>query len=119
MTTQQAKHTPGPWHVRYRQKRSDFDGGMPEIVGDENGLPVIADIRWNGENEEYGQANARLIAAAPELLEACKRAYAELDDRYDVDRPVGESPKEYPFGGAGELMRILRVAIAKAEGETQ
>lgn len=48
-------------------------------------------------------ANARLIAAAPELLEACKAAEANLSPEYASDHLV---------------MRLLRVAIAKAEGRT-
>jgi len=51
------------------------------------------------------------------LFVACKRAYEELDDRYDVDRDSEGGHKEYPFNGAGELMRILKEAIDKAERE--
>lgn len=60
--------------------------------------------------------DTKLIAAAPALLAACKAAYDELDNIYDVDQPAGESPKEYPFNGAGELMAKLRSAIVKAGG---
>lgn len=49
-------HTPPPW-------RDDCG----EIV-DRNGLGV-ADVWWR-PNEAEGEANARLIVAAPELLEA-------------------------------------------------
>ena len=48
--------------------------------------------------------DARLMAAAPELLEACKEALFTLTDTtaYDSDR--------------GVTLRMLRAAIAKAEG---
>lgn len=52
------KHTSGPWAVHY----NDI---MPEIRASS---VSIADIRWNGHNEKHGKANARLIAAAPDLL---------------------------------------------------
>ena len=78
------------------------------------------DFIWGygvGQHEIKGIKYCSLHAAAPELLEACKAAWAELDNRYDVDEPepAGYS-KEYPFNGAGKLMRRLQAAIAKAEG---
>ncbi len=61
-------HTPGPWEVYERRTPSGKrSGGLPEITG-KGGLPVIADVRWNGHNEKHGLANANLIAAAPALL---------------------------------------------------
>ncbi len=58
------KHTKGPWGIH-------TSCGNLEIhpIGDEDGVEIIADIESDGEEQ---QANAHLIAAAPELLEACK-----------------------------------------------
>lgn len=53
-------HTPGDWHCT---KDSVLPGQLAVI--DEIGSYVIAAI----DDDEQGQANARLIAAAPELLE--------------------------------------------------
>lgn len=105
-----AKHTPGPWKIwRERDTQTEFC----ICVGIEGvRLASLPDMRVIGENE----ANACLIAAAPDLLEACKAAWAELDNRYDVDVPEPGHSKEYPFNGAGELMRRLQAAIRKAEG---
>lgn len=58
------KHTPGPWSVHA--------GRMPEIRA---GSINISDIRWNGHNERYGMANAKLIAAAPDLLEVARNLH--------------------------------------------
>lgn len=55
----------------------------------------------------------RMKAERDALLAACQRAYEELDERYDIDQD-GERLKEYPFSGAGELMRVLKSAIDKA-----
>jgi hypothetical protein len=62
MTT---KHKSGPWFLSGQYVQIDADGG------------IIA--RVHGSNAEC-KANARLIAAAPELLEALKelRQYADL-----------------------------------------
>jgi hypothetical protein len=60
-----AKHTPGPWHVQYPSSND------PELAIVGGGI-VIADMYGVHDTP---QANARLIAAAPELLELV-RAYS-------------------------------------------
>lgn len=62
----------------------------------------------------YNEANARLIASAPELYEALKRIIAEGTRCLDVvqqDKPVHE------IYNIDEVDRIARLAIAKAEGK--
>ena len=92
-----SKHTPGPWHVR------TFDGSQWSIdaVGD---LPIaqaqqLRPVRFDPKQNER-TANARLIAAAPELLEA-------LQDLLDTGFTGGPQGKR------------ARAAIAKATGEAQ
>ena len=72
------QHTPGPWVVYHRKSANDpySSEPMPEIMA-ENG-PVVADIRWNGHNKTHGEANAKLIAAAPKLLGALEEATRHL-----------------------------------------
>lgn len=59
------KHTKGPWFV---------DGGLESVfteVEGEGGLTTICDLpEWLGEYQQEKEANAHLIAAAPEMLEA-------------------------------------------------
>lgn len=55
-----SKHTPGPWATR--------DG--TDIVGFDN--CKLASTAWSAHPERENEANARLIAAAPELLDAAK-----------------------------------------------
>ena len=57
----ESKHTPGPWIVD--TDHIIQDGG----TSDENTIAIV------GDQEEW-KANARLIAAAPDLLEALKHA---------------------------------------------
>ena len=74
-------HTPGPWATH---KTEGNGGNIPdrlEIVGPEEGRKrsLIASIY--GFKLPEGQANARLIAAAPELLETCESLLEIIDVR--------------------------------------
>jgi hypothetical protein len=62
---QEAKHTPGPWSV---VKREEFHPSYSEIDAREwSGLAkVVTKMDREGDTLE-GQANARLIASAPDL----------------------------------------------------
>jgi hypothetical protein len=100
--TKQIQHTPGPW------ASCTASVHRPELVTAKNknicsvwsggSSSPIADGEW--------QANARLIAAAPELLEAL-----EWQDMAEADRDAGLR-KGY-FDKARELRKA---AIAKAKG---
>lgn len=84
-------HTPGPWCY-------SLDG---EVFVDDDlpGRSVIAEV---DTLQEAAEANARLIAAAPDLLDACKFLISILG----VNRAVGaESPVDR-----------IRTAIEKADG---
>ena len=63
-----SKYTPGPWRVS--------DGDDLWVAGPISTDNVICDIvpRDADSYTEEDEANAALIAAAPDLLEACKRA---------------------------------------------
>lgn len=88
------KHTPGPWAF------IDPDGlavRHPQVYSDTG---AICNVTWLGDGRiDELRANARLIAAAPELLEAL------LDCREALRRT----------GHDGELA-IVNAAIAKATG---
>lgn len=65
-----SKHTPGPWEICPMGSYSDFDGQSRVICGDDRRIAVVHAERGNKEDK----ANARLIAAAPELLRELKLA---------------------------------------------
>lgn len=68
-------HTPGPW------KLSEEDTGMNDsgTILDPYGHVIVTDVY--GRTDDEAEANARLIAAAPDLLAACKLILAgEADD---------------------------------------
>ena len=69
--------TPGPWHI-------SADNNDVENVNDAGVCALYAD--------ESSQANAKLIAAAPELLTECKRLRADLDAAMAFIRDNSKSP---------------------------
>jgi hypothetical protein len=93
-STAPERSTPGPWRVHQTQ------GGSPRVYGDSEDqyLPVA------GYDMRLTQANACLIAAAPDLLEACKAVEAHLSTKFPPYLR-GDSPYDK-----------VRAAIAKAEG---
>ncbi len=100
------KHTPGPW---YR------DGTTVYALNPQNFNRFSAQIHGAHTPQSELEAVARLVAAAPELLEACQafsRLYARL---WDVVEPSGsgflspESVKEYDA-----IHELMNAAIAKA-----
>ena len=69
------KHTPGPWRIG--------DAGKTIFGPKVEGLLPVTVARVAGGSIATGHLpNARLIAAAPELLEALKRCVSILEDEY-------------------------------------
>ena len=82
--TKVAQHTPGPWRVE-----PQWNGRM-DIRGADN---TICGGVWRGaygEPGSIGQANAKLMAAAPELLEALETY--ELPGGHMVGCTAGSLP---------------------------
>lgn len=98
-------HTPGKWE--YTATVSFHDRPDLPCVVDEFRL-VVAQCWDDGHTEEECEANARLIAAAPELLEALEDLLGWRDDSNNLHKPI-EVRAAY--------MRA-RAAIAKARGVT-
>jgi hypothetical protein len=94
-----SEHTPGPWRVAF--------GNRLEIHGPKDEIGWPKSIVYNAGlcTDEEAQANARLIAAAPELLAACI-------DALEVEETMAQCPDS-------ELASRLRAAITKAKGENK
>lgn len=114
-----SKHTPGPWTADDNDSYSVWS-----VYGYNN--QRLANVF--GDSAE-ADANARLIAAAPELLEACQ-TFAEWLRREEDgfvaagksrDTPEGEAEwREWFYGNitlCGLAQDQARAAIAKATGE--
>ena len=91
-----SKHTPGPWHLEERE----YAGVMWDAIVRNHENDPVASVGMAGYTKATGQANARLIAAAPEMLEALKATVVNVDTlRFTLP----------------SIDRVL-AAIAKAEG---
>lgn len=89
-----AQHTPGPWHVEQGSDERDF------IVADQTGNTVAEpnacaydfselDPKVRRIDIAEAKANARLIAAAPELLVACRDLCDAIpDETLTADPPL-------------------------------
>ena len=99
-------HTPGPWVVR----TIDQSLATVETQDGEYIICNAAQLRgddWKTEHSER-KANARLIAAAPDLLAALQRIVAALDKQV-------ASPH---LAERASPLAQAKAAIAKATGET-
>ena len=112
MTTQ---HTPGPWTIldgailcEHVNAFGNFSHALTEVM-----LALIT---------REDRANARLIAAAPDLLAACEAARAALEtcDPWTEIGPSGQGGDELGMKFDESLVEAAKVAtdaaIAKAKG---
>ena len=105
-TTQTAQHTPGPWHINGGPNPTKPNYATICVKpGDHTTVDHICSI---GERHSANwHANARLIAAAPELLAQLK----SLLEMFDHDAAHQPDPIT-----AGEMIDATLATIARAEG---
>lgn len=77
MEKDSATHTPGPWNIEYHIEGPTKRHIEISINNKERGYKHLAQI-YNGAGITEHEANAKLIAAAPDLLEALKDALFHL-----------------------------------------
>lgn len=109
-TKQQVGHTPGPWWVENRKP----DG---RDIHSESALVCrlhddAADAIGPGP---LGEADANLIAAAPDLLAACLRVF-DMVDAKGYGAPKSDDFIEGYAEGWADAARVVADAIDKAEG---
>ena len=95
--------TPGPW---VRESAGRGIGPVSEDDDQSYGMVIPVAYVDFGESDEVQNANARLIAAAPELLTALQLAENAMAEGRNVTYPEW-------YG----VMNKARVAISKALGE--
>ena len=103
------EHTPGPWRAyclgsEGYQVRRDNDGVPAATIKEsftERMTPIVYAM---GGSFEAQKANAHLIAAAPDLLEALLAVYQDIE--------IQDVP-----GGSDELNFLVQQSIKKARGE--
>ena len=99
-----SEHTPGPWEV------FNFSKMGRRFVTVRSGNMEVADVTsfvgpYSARDEERADANARLIAAAPQLLKACKAFVAAYEKSLQLEK-------------TDMAVRMARIAIEAAEGES-
>lgn len=102
-----SKHTPGPWHVdpEYPTSVQGRDAGP--------GTPMICEMFTSSQfvSPAEQRANARLIAAAPELLSVLIQAVESSG--FSLSGPTDSRAAEH---NEPAWVCNARAAIAKAEG---
>ena len=115
-----SKHTPGPWKilddpdgwewiVKGDYELSYYKGEFSGVIGTICCIGDLEAIDW------IDHANARLIAAAPDLLTVLEELIEELAQYGDIgwyDMPSKEK------GEDGRLVTRALTAIEKAKGDT-
>lgn len=105
------KHTPGPWRVAappdkvctdYRDEGGSMLDSNWARGGHAKTIVTCEHRSWMALGEEF--ANAHLIAAAPDLLDAAKNLVRHLSENFRDDASV--------------WVREANAAIAKAEGRS-
>lgn len=112
------KHTPGPWRVEFHA-----DDTGRNLEGRISTCADFGYIQWDNfakvcATDEEGKANARLIAAAPDLLEALQGAFVALGRAGGNMMPSGMGSEVDAFAKneIRQAWEACRAAIAKAEG---
>jgi hypothetical protein len=100
-----AKHTPGPWEYNEQTKT---------IRSKKENFWLATMDSWDGSVNNA--ANARLIAAAPDLLAALENARIALTF-YRIEMARDTPGKDYPFGIDCE--NAARAAVARAKRDRE
>lgn len=107
-----AKHTRGPW-VQRGEDILDTDGNC--IVTNGKRSSALLGTHGLKERQKVDAENLRLIAAAPELLDALKNANELLTQLM----PGVKHIVLQDFGFVNQTLLDVSAAIAKAEGVTR
>jgi len=101
---ERVEHTPGPWAVHFIDR-----DGKPSlwIYSHDNGTPSRTVVETGAlDCWPLSEANAQLIAAAPELLEALEACLADLEHYVSTHGP-----------GPDVRLANAKAAIAKVRGQ--
>jgi len=81
------KHTEGNWFV---SKSLSIQSSIKD--GSVGTIPTIAQVNTVFREEKESLANAKLIAAAPELLKACQSFVNDFELDYMLDGEIVDKP---------------------------
>lgn len=101
-----AQHTPGPWNVT---KHEDCDAAI--ITAGHESLAFVYIDDNDKPATEINKADARLIAAAPELLEALEQLMPLFREYCRQEKDLSLTAK------CGNAYEVAHSVITKAKGE--
>lgn len=107
-------HTPGPWVVKFAKGSYPYQIDAPNGSRGPGGITSVT--RWGAisfPSSPEGRANARLMAASPDLLCALKGAIGALEFSLDYHRDLGNEDIAF----AADRLDAAKSAIAKATGD--
>lgn len=103
-------HTPGPWTVHA------WGDNSYEVNAADSTVCNVPGFHDGTADEGVSEHNARLIAAAPDLLAALKRAVSEANCAMGYSGVDAEHTLKRVLERVSKLTRVCETAIAKAEG---
>src|SRR4051812_22993780 len=111
-------HTPSPWTFHAEVGRIDGPPRSDALSRLIRAEPTVAFLR-GGSGDEVALANGHLIAAAPDLLDACKAQHVAIDQLFAMLISL-TSKSEQPFypsrsGQPWQAVLAGNAAVAKAE----
>lgn len=115
-TTLVCRHTPGPWRAADKDLSELITSQWAVFRENENGTKTIICGAWKTDDnkssirKDTAEANVKLIACAPGLLESAKKAMLFMEDCFEVQPPDDHEK---------EIYEALRGAIAGAGGFAQ
>lgn len=101
------QHTPGPWRLAFNNAADGWtvEAGHNDYIGHTAAFTPRPGSNERTLSRDEAEANARLIASAPALLDALREIAEMAENRSRVNMPDGTS-----------LALFARAAIAQAEG---
>lgn len=100
-----AKHTPGPWAAFTDDNHTNIVAFSPRTV-------CVFSLPGHEKNEP----DVRLIAAAPELLEALETIEERISYYASLNDSEAPNIEQWAYTDQSSDMKKVRAAIAKAKG---
>ena len=105
-------HTQGPWYYA-------TDGGTVALIVESDGTTVAQlSTGLNTTAHSHLDANARLIAAAPDLLEAL-RPFANIGEYRELRSAMAKCLRRHEQDGFLVALEKARAAVKKADGRIE
>jgi len=100
-------HTPGPWFVSRSENPDVYRGQSHLMIVDEATHTCVADV----ETKINAEANARLIAAAPDMFAALQIAASVIRIAQ-----ICETPESGEFQNFNWTLQVIHAVLNKAYG---